>query len=534
MKEITRIHLASLPYNIEIVAKKELEKYLASIEKSLSADEDAMREIEARMAEILTENGVTGEKVVTSKDMEAIFAQLGEPKDFADESALEEEKITVKGEKRLYRDTDRQMLAGVCSGIAAYFKIDVTIVRLIAIVLAFASFGTALLLYIVMAIITPAAKTAAQKLEMSGEPVTLAALKEQSAVAVEPNASSQVFLRVISVLVGAGLLMGAIAVISGLAYATLMSQEYVFKTGDWWVVASAFAVGIAGLSFVVVCLLLAYIAFSWKFNKKIGTALVALIIGGTLLFGTGAVGLRFQGPWYSNSVYETTSLDRNFLNGIKRIELKGGYENPVQISYNVTTGDEKPNAEYSYTVFDDENNPKVALEKIGETLFISVNAEKCEQSRYCGNPMVDIFINGPELSEIVNHHGNSNVNYSSNNQDSLTVRLSKSGSFTLGSGSKIKNLTASVGNHSSLDTSLANVESANLNIESRNSDVNLGQLKSINIDTPESCSARDESSDVGIRFEGAGLLTIRGEAYNPDITYPCLDLERGESGTILD
>ena len=52
MKEITRIHLAALPYNIEVAAKKELEKYLHAIESSLGADSDAMREIESRITEI--------------------------------------------------------------------------------------------------------------------------------------------------------------------------------------------------------------------------------------------------------------------------------------------------------------------------------------------------------------------------------------------------------------------------------------------------------------------------------------------------
>lgn len=49
--------------------------------------------------------------------------------------------------KKLYRDPEQGMIAGVCAGVADYFEIDVTIVRVIWIVLAFAaSFG--LLLYL--------------------------------------------------------------------------------------------------------------------------------------------------------------------------------------------------------------------------------------------------------------------------------------------------------------------------------------------------------------------------------------------------
>ncbi|RYF29025.1 MAG: hypothetical protein EOO17_03020 [Chloroflexi bacterium] len=76
MKEITRIHLAATAFNIDITAKKELEKYLEAIEKSLRADEDTLREIEARIVELLADRGVTGERVVTLGDVEVIDLAL--------------------------------------------------------------------------------------------------------------------------------------------------------------------------------------------------------------------------------------------------------------------------------------------------------------------------------------------------------------------------------------------------------------------------------------------------------------------------
>ncbi len=72
MKEITRIHLAKTPFEIETSAKKDLEKYLAEIEKNMQADADAMREIEARMVEILAERGVATSGVITVADVVAI------------------------------------------------------------------------------------------------------------------------------------------------------------------------------------------------------------------------------------------------------------------------------------------------------------------------------------------------------------------------------------------------------------------------------------------------------------------------------
>ncbi|PKM68852.1 MAG: hypothetical protein CVU95_01860 [Firmicutes bacterium HGW-Firmicutes-2] len=57
--------------------------------------------------------------------------------------------------KRLYRSNKNKVLAGVCGGIAEYFKIDVTIVRLIVVLLAFPSFGITFFGYIIGALIIP-------------------------------------------------------------------------------------------------------------------------------------------------------------------------------------------------------------------------------------------------------------------------------------------------------------------------------------------------------------------------------------------
>ena len=56
--------------------------------------------------------------------------------------------------KRLYKSSKEKMIAGVCGGIAEYFNIDPTLVRLGAVVLCVAA-GSGLLAYIVAAIIIP-------------------------------------------------------------------------------------------------------------------------------------------------------------------------------------------------------------------------------------------------------------------------------------------------------------------------------------------------------------------------------------------
>jgi phage shock protein PspC (stress-responsive transcriptional regulator) len=81
---------------------------------------------------------------------------------------LEEQKKV----KKMFRNPDDKVLGGVSSGVGAYFGIDVIIVRLLFVVLALFG-GSGLILYIILWIILPEARTITDKMEMQGEPVTL-------------------------------------------------------------------------------------------------------------------------------------------------------------------------------------------------------------------------------------------------------------------------------------------------------------------------------------------------------------------------
>jgi phage shock protein PspC (stress-responsive transcriptional regulator) len=85
----------------------------------------------------------------------------------ASDELKEEKKI-----KKMYRDPDGKVLGGVSSGIAAYFGVDVVIIRLLFFASIFIA-GTGLILYIIFWIILPEAKTLTDKMEMQGQPVTL-------------------------------------------------------------------------------------------------------------------------------------------------------------------------------------------------------------------------------------------------------------------------------------------------------------------------------------------------------------------------
>lgn len=86
---------------------------------------------------------------------------------------LEEDKTV----KKLFRNNDQRVLGGVASGIAAYFGTDLTVIRLLLVLSIFIG-GAGIILYLILWIITPEARTITQKMQMQGEPVTLSNIEE--------------------------------------------------------------------------------------------------------------------------------------------------------------------------------------------------------------------------------------------------------------------------------------------------------------------------------------------------------------------
>src|SRR5690606_3461874 len=137
-------------------------------------------DIEIRITELLLERGIKQEDVVTSSDVAAIRKQLGEPKEFMTDETIEEdltEVLSREGIRKLYRNIDTAILGGVLGGIASYLRVDVLWIRIAFIALMFISGGFFAILYVIAWVIMPAARTAAEKLQMTGRPVTLSSIR---------------------------------------------------------------------------------------------------------------------------------------------------------------------------------------------------------------------------------------------------------------------------------------------------------------------------------------------------------------------
>jgi phage shock protein PspC (stress-responsive transcriptional regulator) len=175
MKKTLTINLAGLVFNIDEDAYYRLQDYLENIKTYFSEEkevDDIMHDIEIRIAELLGEKITPSRQVVTLQDIEEIIKIMGEPHEFGDPGKEKKRTYYRTSTKRVYRDPDNRILGGVCGGLGAYMAIDPIIVRIIFIIIFF-GFGAGLLIYLILWIIIPEAKTTAQKLEMRGEPVNV-------------------------------------------------------------------------------------------------------------------------------------------------------------------------------------------------------------------------------------------------------------------------------------------------------------------------------------------------------------------------
>jgi phage shock protein PspC (stress-responsive transcriptional regulator) len=178
MNEVTKIHLGRQAFTISVDAYHELRIYLDAIQKQVD-EEEVVNEIELRMAELLAEHGINATKVILLADVDFLKEQLGNPADFKeDEDETRHSENKTGSSKRLFRDTDNAILAGVAAGFANYLGIDALLVRLIFIILVFVTVGWGVLVYILLWLLVPEARTSSERLKMAGKPVTVNSLKE--------------------------------------------------------------------------------------------------------------------------------------------------------------------------------------------------------------------------------------------------------------------------------------------------------------------------------------------------------------------
>lgn len=210
MNKTLSIGLAGFSFTIEEHAYIKLSDYLNALRSSLEASEadEVMHDIEIRMVEIFKDS-LGKREVINDTDVEKVIAQIGSPEKIEEqEEAYFSEKTSNRknnsgtgytDKKQLFRDPEKQKVAGVCAGLAQYVGMDITTMRAIWLGIFILGIFTAAisssligLLYVILWIVLPKAETAADFLKMQGKPMNFDNLKNESNKLVQfANESTQ-------------------------------------------------------------------------------------------------------------------------------------------------------------------------------------------------------------------------------------------------------------------------------------------------------------------------------------------------------
>jgi len=136
MKKTLTINIGHSIFNIEEDAYDILNRYLDSIKNyfnKIDNDLDIIKDFELRIAENFSSKVSSSKQCIDLSDVKEVIEIMGSLDDFK-EIYNDTDTENVKEEKKsnkLFRDSSNRIIAGVCSGIAEYFKIDPIIVRVL-------------------------------------------------------------------------------------------------------------------------------------------------------------------------------------------------------------------------------------------------------------------------------------------------------------------------------------------------------------------------------------------------------------------
>lgn len=195
MNKITNVNLRGKAFQLEEAAYENLQKYLKQAEAKL-ADNPDKKEITSDLEQAIADkcsarlssakdvvtaaemNDVLDEMGVVEDDSEATGKQSGSPE--STKANSDTDAGTNTSQKRLYNIPDGALIAGVCNGLAVYFNIEVTLVRLVFLALTILTGGGAIFAYIVLALVIPEAKSKEQVAQAQGRPLNAQDIIENS------------------------------------------------------------------------------------------------------------------------------------------------------------------------------------------------------------------------------------------------------------------------------------------------------------------------------------------------------------------
>ncbi|MBL87845.1 MAG: hypothetical protein CMO82_14475 [Winogradskyella sp.] len=188
MNKTVNINLAGIFFHIDEDAYLKLSRYLEAIKRSFTDSQgrsEIIADIEARIAELFSERIQNEKQVVGIKLVDEVITIMGQPEDYlVDDEIFEDEPQQKKSynsgpTKKLFRDTDNSYIGGVAAGLGHYFGIESIWMRLIWLLLAIGSGGTFIFIYLIFWALVPEARTTAEKLMMTGDPVNISNIEKK-------------------------------------------------------------------------------------------------------------------------------------------------------------------------------------------------------------------------------------------------------------------------------------------------------------------------------------------------------------------
>ncbi len=166
-------HLLEIRHEAYLMLRKYLEDIAGRFEGSPNKTE-LLADIEVGIADKLKEIlATTGASIVSEAAVTTLISAMGSAYDIAEgKGSVPKESVQPSPNlrRRLFRDPDNKVIAGVCSGLAAYFGVDPAMVRIIFLLLFFFT-GSSIIIYPILWIAVPYARTPAEKAQMHSGPV---------------------------------------------------------------------------------------------------------------------------------------------------------------------------------------------------------------------------------------------------------------------------------------------------------------------------------------------------------------------------
>lgn len=376
MNKTVNINLSGLIFSIEENAYNKLREYLDKLKlhlENVESGDEIYNDIESRIAELFQEKLSDTKQVIDMADLDAIITQIGSPEEYLDieeednPDSTNEDPEYVEAEeipneenvkKRFFRDGENAWIGGVCAGIAVYFNIPISLVRVLMVILC-ANFGVGVIMYFILWFVIPKAETTADYLRMHGKPVNFENIKKNFKEAknefkghakhhgkeAKKNAKAggerlkrffTVFFKIVARVVGVGLIINSVVLISIVGFSFYSDISYidsdlpdaVFSLRELaslvtvddshllWAWVSAHMVVFTPLVILLIAGMQLVILKSAKFMKYVYILLVVVFASGVAISVASAAkfGSHMTYSSQSDEIVDLENLDTLYLN----------------------------------------------------------------------------------------------------------------------------------------------------------------------------------------------------------------------------